>query len=166
MNPILWLELDGVLNVNAPRREDSILTVVDDEPVWTFTRNVRFVEELATAFDVVVLTYRDADSARQILSASGIEMELPIVTADREFGWEYLANVGFERSRIGSLVYGKLPALLEANSPGVWIDPQADESTAKFVSGLLAIPTIETVGLTDDIVNRAMKWADYVREEL
>ena len=161
--PVLWLEVDGVLNVNAPDAEGATFSVVDDEPVWTLPEFSARVLALADVFDIQILTYRSEESSWSILSSSGITERFPVTVADRSAGWDALAARGFDRSKITQYAYGKLPAMLESNSPGVWIDPEADGATAAHITDLLALRTAENSGLTASVTSAAIRWADSMR---
>ena len=129
--PLLFLDVDGVLNAFSPVRPHTVhklggrwvkgifcaYTIRFDNEV------VEMIDALAEHFDIVWATMWNEKANADIAPALGIE-PLPVMHCDHNKGWDTALDLGTEQWNIHSLWYAKTPLLPEyaAGQPFAWVD--------------------------------------------
>lgn len=166
--PLLLLDVDGVLcpvednarpgGYRAPSKEFRAEPYEHFETgeamrLWVSERNARRVERLRAAFDVVWATGWVHHANRVIGPLHGLPA-LPFV----ELAWSEDL-----RSRAGSWKLPAVAAYAGEERPCVWIDDDLRADAERWAQArpgpTLLVPVDHRVGLTDDAVERALRFA-------
>lgn len=129
--PILFLDVDGVLNAFAPVRPHvtrqlggrTIKGVFHPFTLHFDNEVVEMIEALQEHFDIVWATMWNERANDLVAPALGIE-PLPVMYADHNKGWDTALDRGATFSEIHRLWYAKTPLLPEyaAGQPFAWVD--------------------------------------------
>jgi hypothetical protein len=153
MRPVLLLDVDGVLYPFAaatmPAGFAAHKFFPDQDPTWLSAEHGRWVAELATRYEVVWATGWAANANRHIAPALGLP-QLPAIR---------LPETRFSAA-------AKVPAAdaVVGDRPAAWIDdtvtPEAREWAARRAAPTLLVEADPAVGLTRQMVDRCLQWAD------
>jgi len=129
--PILFLDVDGVLNAFAPVRPHTVhqlggRTVKGVFHPYTLhfdNEVVDMIDALAERFDIVWATMWNERANDLVAPALGIE-PFPVMYADHNKGWDTAIDRGTEQWNIHRLWYAKTPLLPEyaQGQPFAWLD--------------------------------------------
>lgn len=171
--PILFLDVDGVLNAFAPTRAHSVhrlggTWVKGEFRPYTikFDNDARaMVEALTEHFDVVWATMWNEKANTEIVPALGVG-PFPVMLADHNKGWDTALSLGTEQWNIHRLWYAKTPLLPEyaAGRPFAWLDDDHSRSDRVWLAEqveqpFLLVQTEPYAGVSWDDVNDLIAWA-------
>lgn len=151
MRPVLLLDVDGVLNpygTACPDGYEEHVLFPGDEPVRVCRAHGAWIRELAGAYDVVWGSAWGAGANRLLGPLLGLP-ELPYVA---------FPPVPFPAARKVASIDRHL-----GDRPAAWIDdllgPEAREWAAARTAPTLLLEVDPAVGLTREVVDRALAWA-------
>jgi hypothetical protein len=144
--PLLFLDVDGVLNCPGPRQDEYVPHQADAETVWVPAHTEDRVRRLARNFEIIWATAWLGGAHGHWSRILGLPDAVP---------WPYLNYVNL-----------KLPAILRraGERRWAWVDDDAHSElltlgwTSDMVTGKLVVPRFD-VGLTDAHVAELLEWA-------
>jgi HAD domain in Swiss Army Knife RNA repair proteins len=154
--PVLFVDVDGVISLfgfepsgDPPGRFHSVDGILHCIGTDCGPRLAR----LAARYELVWATGWEEKANEYLPNLLGMPAELPFLT--------------FERAVFGT-AHWKLDAIGEyaRDRPAAWVDDSLDERCVRWAQGrsapTLLVETEPSIGLTDEHVERLLRWADEV----
>lgn len=165
--PILFLDVDGVLNAFAPVRPHVTRQIGGRtvKGVWCpYTLHfdnevVDMIEALQEHFDIVWATMWNERANDLIAPALGIE-PFPVMYADHNKGWDTALARGTEQWNVHRLWYAKTPLLPEyaAGQPFAWLDDDHSRADRFWLAKQADAPEHFLLQRTD--ADYGIQWSD------
>lgn len=167
--PIMYLGIDGVINVRDFESAGFRRYVVDGEPVNIPLEMPERIAQLRGTYDITVLSLWN-ERAKPILSAIGAP-DLDWLPVDWEEGWNLALSAGGDPATVAETLYCKAPVIvadrLSSRRSFVWIDTQLSDNDRVYLFENLDPPvrhrlfaTADDKGLSETLTNRLLMFAD------
>jgi hypothetical protein len=157
--PILFVDVDGVISLfgfNPSGKPAGTFHSVDGIIHLVGAEAGGRLRALAPHFELVWATGWEEKANEYLVHILGLEAELPVLTFD---GRAVFGSSHWKLDAIDEYAHGR---------PAAWIDDNLDERAEAWAAGrtepTLLVPTESELGITDEHVNRLLRFAEWVLE--